>query len=337
MAEMTKARPAVKSNASQVRVKKIAPYLGAEISGVKLAGTIDDADFQVIHDAFIKHEVLVFRNQKLTVDEYMAFARRFGELSIHPFSTSLAERPELIVLDNDKDAPPLSTDQWHSDEMFREKPALATILRSTIIPEVGGNTLFASMTTAYDSLHPSLQEFLCNLEALHDFKVFRVLYSGTREGRQRLLDLEDIFPNQRHPVVRVHPVSGRKAIFVSPQTTKCILGVRDFESEHLLQLLYQLPQIPEYQLRVGWEPDMIVMWDNRSTQHYAPRDYLPARRRMERLTIKGDRPFGVNEGRKVAAAAGPTQIAAVSKGDDRVGRHRPGLARPAEAIIAKSK
>jgi taurine dioxygenase len=335
MVEMTKAGTAVQSNAFQVCVKQIAPYLGAEISGVKLAG-MTEADFQVVHDAFIKHEVLVFRNQKLTVDEYVAFARRFGELSVHPFSTSLADRPELIVLDNDKDAPPLSTDQWHSDEMFREEPALATILRSTIIPEVGGNTLFASMTTAYDSLHPSLQEFLCTLEALHDFKVFRVLYSGTREGRQRLLDIEDMFPNQPHPVVRVHPVSGRKAIFVSPQTTKCILGVRDFESEHLLQLLYQLPQIPEYQLRVSWEQDMIVMWDNRSTQHYAPRDYLPARRRMERVTIKGDRPFGV-AGRKVAAAAGITQIAAVSKGEDRVGRHRPGLARPAEAMIAKSK
>jgi len=327
MAEMPETRPAAKSNASQVGVKKIAPYLGAEISGVSLA-TMNDAEFQVIHAAFIKHEVLVFRNQNLTVDEYMAFARRFGELSVHPFSTSLAERPELIVLDNDEDAPPLSTDQWHSDEMFREEPALATILRSTIIPEVGGNTLFASMTTAFDSLHPSLQEFLCTLEALHDFKVFRVLYSGTREGRQRLLELEDLFPNQRHPVVRVHPVSGRKAIFVSPQTTKSILGIRDFESDHLLQLLYHLPQIPEYQLRVNWEPDMIVMWDNRSTQHYAPRDYLPARRRMERLTIKGDRPFGVH---------GITQIAAVCNGEHRVGRHRSGLARPAEAMISKPR
>ena len=113
------------------------------------------------------------------------------------------------------------------------------------------------------------------------------------------------------------------------------MGVRDFESEHLLQLLYQLPQIPEFQLRVSWEPDMIVMWDNRSTQHYAPRDYLPARRRMERLTIKGDRPFGVTGGRKGAAAV--TQIAALSKGEDRTGRHRPGLARPAETMTAKSK
>ena len=314
---------------THARVKKIAPHLGAEISGVSL-GRLGDADFQVIQAALVEHEVLVFRNQKLSVDEYMSFGQRFGELTVHPFSTSLPERPELIVLDNDPSTPPISTDQWHSDEMFRDRPALATILRSTIIPEVGGNTVFASMTAAYDGLHPSLQQFLCSLEALHDFKVFRALHSGTREGRQRLLELEEMFPNQRHPVVRVHPVSGRRAVFVSPQTTKRILGVRDFESEHLLQMLYQLPQVPEYQLRVSWEPNMIVMWDNRSTQHYAPRDYFPARRRMERLTVGGDKPFGV-----AADSAFPAAVKAVTEPEGRVGHHRPGLVRPADKVLAR--
>lgn len=317
---------------TQVRVKKLSPHLGAEISGVDLAGSTSDADFKIIQGALVQHEVLVFRNQKLSVDEYMTFGRRFGELTVHPFSTSLVDRPELIVLDNDPDTPPLSTDQWHSDEMFRERPALATILRSTIIPEVGGNTVFASMTAAYDGLHPSLQDFLCTLEALHDFKVFRVLHSATREGRERLLELEDIFPNQRHPVVRVHPVSGRRAVFVSPQTTKRILGLRNFESEHLLQMLYQLPQIPEYQFRVSWEPDMIVMWDNRSTQHYAPRDYFPARRRMERLTVGGDKPIGVSA-ESNAPARGATHPPARSN-EARIGQHRPGLARPSDALAA---
>jgi taurine dioxygenase len=326
-------QPLTPSAASSVCVKKVGPHLGAEISGVNLAAGLTDADVEVINAAFVEHEVLVFRNQKISVDEYMAFARRFGELSVHPFSTSLPERPELIVLDNDQDAPPLSTDQWHSDEMFRERPAMATVLRSTIIPEVGGNTVFASMTTAYDSLNPALQECLCALEALHDFKVFRVLYSGTSEGRKRLLDLEEAFPNQRHPIVRVHPVSGKRAIFVSPQTTKQIVGVRDFESEHLLQMLYQLPQIPEYQFRVVWEPDMIVMWDNRSTQHYAPRDYLPARRRMERLTLKGDKPFGVAvERATVAAASRP-----IPQPERKVGQYKSGLARPAETILERAK
>ncbi len=321
---------AAPNGGSQVRVRKIAPHLGAEISGVNLA-RLGEADFQVIQAALVEHEVLVFRKQKLSVEEYMTFGRRFGELTVHPFSTSLPERPELIVLDNDPSTPPISTDQWHSDEMFRERPAMATILRSTIIPEVGGNTVFASMTAAYDGLHPGLQQFLCGLEALHDFKVFRALHAGTREGRQRLLELEEMFPNQRHPVVRVHPVSGRRAVFVSPQTTKRILGVREFESEHLLQMLYQLPQIPEYQLRVSWEPDMIVMWDNRSTQHYAPRDYFPARRRMERLTVGGDKPFGVGADAKFPAAV----VKPVAEPAVRVGQHRPGLVRPTDKVLAR--
>jgi taurine dioxygenase len=320
-----------------VRVRKIAPYLGAEISGVELAAPVSDLDFKVIRDALAAHEVIIFRNQRLSVEEYMAFGRRFGELTVHPFSTARADRPELIVLDNDPDSPPLSTDQWHSDEMFREKPAMATILRSTIIPEVGGNTVFASMTAAYDSLLPSLQDFLCTLEALHDFKVFRVLHSGTREGRQRLVDLEDLYPNQRHPVVRVHPETGRRAVFVSPQTTKRIVGLRDFESEHLLQMLYQLPQVPEYQLRVSWEPDMIVMWDNRSTQHYAPRDYFPARRRMERLTVGGDRPIGVAAGLRASASAANAPAAAARPREDRIGKHKPELTRPTEMLLAAKK
>jgi taurine dioxygenase len=332
--ERTMAKTAVNS-VSNVRVKKIAPHLGAEISGVSLAGKISDADFKVIESALVEHEVLIFRNQRLSVEEYIAFGRLFGELTVHPFSTALADRPELIVLDNDPSSPPLSTDQWHSDEMFRERPALATILRSTIIPEVGGNTLFASMTAAYDGLHPSLQEFLSSLEAVHDFKVFRVLHSKTREGRERLLDLEDMYPNQRHPVVRVHPVSGRKAVFVAPQTTKSIVGLRDFESESLLQMLYRLPLIPEYQLRVTWEPDMIVMWDNRSTQHYAPRDYFPARRRMERLTVGGDRPFGVSAGLKIVSSQ-PKAVANTAA-ESGVGQHRPELARPTDKLIAAHK
>ncbi|MDF2119023.1 TauD/TfdA family dioxygenase [Roseiarcaceae bacterium H3SJ34-1] len=312
---------------STIRLRKIAPHLGAEVTGIDLALPISDADAKTLDDALAKHEVLVFKNQKLDVDQYMSFGRVFGSLTVHPFSTALIDRPELIVLDNDADSPPLSTDQWHTDEAFREKPAKATILRATIIPELGGNTVFTSMTAAYDGLNPALQEFLCRLEALHDFKVFRILHSRTREGRQKLVDIEDIFPNQRHPVVRVHPVTGRRAVFVSPQTTKSIIGLRDFESESMLQMLYQLPKIPEYQLRIIWEPDMIVVWDNRSTQHYAPRDYFPERRRMERLTVGGDRPVGVNSG-TAAAAAGDVA-------PKNVGRYREGLARPTDSLLAK--
>jgi len=317
-------------NASSMRVTKLGANIGAEISGVDLARKLSAPDVEKIKQAFVEHEVLVFRNQRLSQDQYIDFARRLGKLTIHPFATALPDHPELIVLDNDRNNPPLSTDQWHSDEMFRREPPWATVLRSTIVPEVGGDTCFASMTSAYEGLHPSLQDFYASLEAVNDFKVFRVLYSGTREGRQRLVEIEDMFPNAVHPVVRVHPVSGRKAIYVSPQTTKYICDVRDFESEHILHMLYQLPEIPEYQFRVRWEPDMIVMWDNISTQHYAPRDFLPHRRRMERLTVKGSRPYGVAGKKTRRTVRMNVRGTAPASG---TGRHRDGLARPANTIL----
>jgi len=323
-----RARP---GNAS-VKIERLGQHLGAEIHGVDLSHPLSGASLRVITEAFVKHEVLVFRDQPLTREQYVALGQRFGELTVHPFATSLPDLPELIVLDNDGDRPPLSTDQWHSDEMFREEPPLATVLRAIIIPEIGGDTLFASMTAAYDGLHPRLQDFYSTLEAVNDFKVFRELYSNNRKDREHLLDMEDMFPNMTHPVVRVHPVSRKRAIYVSPQTTKYIKGVRDFESDFILAMLYQLPELPEYQLRVRWEPNMIVMWDNRSTQHYAPRDYLPARRQMERLTVKGDRPLGVDGKRGIK----PVEMNIRGTGRaEKTGRHRKGLARPANTSLKK--
>ena len=288
---------------SAVKVEKRGPCLGAEILGVDLTRPVPDSDFAIIEKAFIEHQILIFRNQDISLEQYTAFAARFGELSVHPFRsedaganklsrTTRAEQRELIILDNDGGHPPHRTDQWHSDEMFRKTPAAATMLRATIIPEIGGDTIFASMIAAYEGLHPALRAFYDSLEALHDFKVFRSLYSVDYEGRKKVLEMEELYPNSTHPVVRIHPVSGRKAIFVSPQTTTRIKGVRDVESERILDMLYSLPEIPEYQFRVKWEPHQIIVWDNRSVQHYAPRDFLPHRRRMERYTIKGDRPFG---------------------------------------------
>ena len=317
-------------HASPVRVNKLGANIGAEISGVDLARKLDPADVKMIKDAFVEHEVLVFRDQALSQDQYIDFTGQLGELTIHPFATALPDHPELIVLDNDKNNPPLSTDQWHSDEMFRLEPPWATALRSTIVPQIGGDTCFASMTSAYEGLNPNLQDFYANLEAVNDFKVFRVLYSGTREGRERLVELEDMFPNANHPVVRIHPVSKKKAIYVSPQTTKYIANVRDFESEHILHMLYQLPEIPEYQLRVRWEPNMIVLWDNISTQHYAPRDFLPYRRRMERLTIKGSQPYGIAGKKKHQTVKMNVRGTAP---ESRTGQHRKELARPANTIL----
>jgi taurine dioxygenase len=319
---------------STIGVKKLGAYIGAEILNVDLTQRLAGKDVKFIKAAIAEHEVLVFRSQKLTRDQYIDFVGQIGKLTIHPFATALPDHPEMIVLDNDRNNPPLSTDQWHSDEMFRDAPPWVTALRSVIVPPVGGDTCFASMTSAYDGLHPDLQQFYESLEAINDFKVFRVLYSGTREGRERLVEIEDMFPNTTHPVVRVHPMSGKKAIYASPQTTKAIANVRDFESEHILHMLYQLPEIPEYQFRLKWEPDTIVLWDNISTQHYAPRDFLPHRRRMERLTVKGTRPYGI-AGKK--RRANVKMNVRGTDSDSRTGKHRKGLARPGNKILKPGK
>jgi len=319
---------------SKIIVRKVGARLGAEISNVDLSKPISSADLLTIQRVFVKHEVIIFRDQELTQEEYIAFGKQFGELTVHPFATSMPEHPELIVLDNDGNNPPLSTDQWHSDEMFRDEPPAATIIRSTIIPPVGGDTLLASMTAAFDGLNPALKDFYSNLEAVNDFKVFRALYEGTYEGRKKLVEMEEYFPNVSHPVVRVHPISKRRLIYVSPQATKHVRGMRDFESEKILNMLYQLPEVPEYQYRVRWEPNMIIIWDNRSTQHYAPRDYLPHRRVMERLTVKGDKPFGSRK--RMKGSMIEMNIRGTDKAE-KTGQHRQNLVRPSTKMSRKEQ
>lgn len=267
--------------------------IGAEVSGIDLSQPLTDACFAAVHAAFVKYQVLVFRDQKISLDQQMAFGRRFGELSVHPFSPNRADRPEVIQLDYSKDNPPELTDIWHSDETFRECPPMATILRCRVCPAHGGDTMFASMVAAYHGLSDRMKQFIHGLEAQHDFKPFRTLFGSDGEHVAKLRQLEDRFPNPWHPVVRLHPVTGRRSLFVNPQFTLRIRGLKEDESATILQFLYRQASVPEYQLRVRWRPDTIVMWDNRSVQHYAVHDYYPQQRTMERITIAGDRPVGV--------------------------------------------
>ena len=269
-------------------------FIGAELRGVDLA-RLDDATFRQVHDALVRYEVIVMREQRIALEDQMAFGARFGELSVHPFSPNLADKPEVIVLDYSEDHPAARTDIWHADETFRPNPPIATCLRARIVPERGGDTCFASMTAAYRGLSERMKRHIHGLEALHDFKPFRSLFNDSPEHRRKLRELEDRFPNPWHPVVRVHPVSGRRAIYVNPQFTVRIRGLKEDESNALLQYLHAQASVPEYQLRVKWQPDTVVMWDNRSVQHYAPHDYYPQRRSMERVTITGDIPIGVTE------------------------------------------
>jgi taurine dioxygenase len=276
-----------------LEIHPINGFIGAEVRGAHL-GRLDEAAFRILHDALARYEVLVFRRQDITLEEQMAFGARFGPLSVHPFSPNLDDKPEVIVLDYSADHPAARTDIWHADETFRPNPPMATLLRARVVPERGGDTCFASMTAAYRGLSERMQRHIHGLEALHDFKPFRSLFGNTPEHRRRLRELEDEFPNPRHPVVRVHPVSGRRALYVNAQFTLRIRDLKEDESSALLGFLYAQASVPEYQLRVKWEVDTVVLWDNRSVQHYAPHDYYPQRRTMERITVTGEVPVGVS-------------------------------------------
>jgi taurine dioxygenase len=275
--------------AAPFQVRRLGASLGAEILGVDLKAPMDDDAFAAFEAALVEHKVLAVRDQFLTTEQHVAFSRRFGELEVHPMRPQ-GKFPEILVLDNHKDNPVLSTDVWHSDTTFRKTPTKYTILRCEIMPEFGGDTLWANMEAAYDGLSDTFRAMISGLRAVHDFQNFRVLFKNTDEDRIKLHRMEDMFPNPSHPVVRTHPVTGRKSIYVNPQFTLRIEGLEPAESRAILDVLFAQARVPEYQFRIRWTPGTIVFWDNRSTQHYAANDYYPQRRRMERTAVVGDVP-----------------------------------------------
>jgi taurine dioxygenase len=271
-------------------IEPIEPSIGAEISGLDLTRPLDAETFRALEAALIAHKVIYLRDQHLTTAQHVAIGRMFGELEVHPFRPQ-GEYPEILVLDNHKDNPVLSTDVWHSDTTFRERPTRYSILRCLQIPKAGGDTLWADMCAAYDGLSAPIKRLIDGLQAVHDFKNFRTLYGNSEEDKKRLRKMEELYPNPTHPVVRTHPVTGRKALYVNAQFTLGIVGMNEDESDALLALLYAQAQVPEYQFRLRWKPGTIAFWDNPSTQHYAANDYYPNRRLMERVAVIGDKPF----------------------------------------------
>jgi taurine dioxygenase len=271
-------------------VEPLGAKLGAEIHGTNLKEPMDPETFEAFESALIEHKVLVVRDQHLTTEQHVKMSRMFGELEVHPMRPQ-GEFPEILVLDNHKDNPVLSTDVWHSDTTFRRNPTKYTILRCQIMPKVGGDTLWANMESAYEGLSDIFKKMIADLRAVHDFQNFRVLFKKTAEDQVKLRKMEELFPNPSHPVVRTHPVTGRKCIYVNPQFTMQIEGLEPAESRAILDLLFAQVHVPEYQFRVRWKPGTVVFWDNRSTQHYAANDYYPERRRMERTAVLGDVPY----------------------------------------------
>ena len=275
-----------------MEVRKVGVFLGAEVTGVDLTKPLDAATLEAIRQAHAEHGVLVFPGQKISAEDLKRFGRSFGNLTVHPFSTSSAESPELIVYDNREGNPPAATDIWHSDETFREAPPMGTMLCSKIVPELGGDTAFCSMSAVYEGLSERWQRFLSGLEAVHDFKPFKEFFKGgERKQAEQLRKYEDMYPPVTHPVVTLHPVTQRKVLFVNPQFTLAIKGMAEDESRTVLEMLFNKTPIHEYQYRHRWQPDMVVFWDNRGVQHSALHDYYPKRRLMERVTIQGSRPL----------------------------------------------
>lgn len=270
----------------RIHVEPIAGALGAEVSGLDLREPLDARAEAEILDAWMRHLVLFFRDQHVTPDQHKDFARHFGELHVHPVLPSMKAEghPEIVVLESNE-ALPYVAETWHSDVTFERKPPLGSVLRGAIIPDHGGDTMWASMYAAYEALSDSMQRLLSELRAVHDGGAFRAL--GTEEQKQELARDE----RGIHPVVRTHPVTKRKGIYVNSTFTKAIHGMKAKESRALLGFLYDHITAPEFSCRFRWRPSSIAMWDNRCTQHRVVTDNLTAHRRMERVTICGDEPF----------------------------------------------
>jgi taurine dioxygenase len=229
--------------------------------------------------------VLFFRDQDLTTEQHLAFARRFGELEEHPFLQSKAGYENIVQFAKDEQVIGVEN-VWHHDVTWRLQPSLGSVLRAVDVPPVGGDTLFSDMVAAYECLPDETKAKLDDLVAVHDFT-----YSfGYSLSPEELKKKQEEFPPARHPVVRTHPTTGRRCLYVNAIFTSHIEGLTDEDSAELLELLYRQADVPEYQCRFRWQKNSIAFWDNRAVQHYASSDYDPQRRVMERVTIIGDEP-----------------------------------------------
>ncbi len=278
------------TNLESLVIEPVGVFCGTEVTGIDLSRPLEAPLVEAVLAAHAEHGVLVFPDQHITGEQLLSIGRQLGELTVHPFSTNDAETPELIVFDNKEGNPPPNTDVWHSDEMFREAPPMGTILSAQIIPSPGGDTSFCSMTALYEGLSDRMQQLLSGLEAFNDFATFKGLFSKSEEGRDRIRHYEKIYPPVAHPVVRVHPVTGRKLIYVSRAFTLHIKDMDEEEGQTILDFLYRRTLRHEYHYRHRWRPGDVVFWDNRSVQHSALHDYYPQRRKLDRVTLQGTRP-----------------------------------------------
>ena len=296
------AAPAVVRAASlpdSIKVEPLTCAIGAQLSNVHLGVASRDAGLVAeIRQLLLKHRVLFFRDQDITRAEHVAFARQFGELEDHPVAGSDPEHPGLVRIYKNPDQPnDRYENSWHSDATWREKPQFGAVLRCVECPPVGGDTMWANMVLAYEKLPQHVKTQIAGLRARHSIEAS----FGAVMPAEKRLALKAQFPDAEHPVVRTHPETGEKILFVNAFTThftnfhtpEHVRVGQDYTQgmSQLLQYLINQAAIPEYQVRWRWKPNSMAMWDNRSTQHYAVMDYPPCHRKMERAGIIGDAPY----------------------------------------------
>ena len=276
-------------SSTTLRVTRLTPTIGAEISGVDLGGPLDRATQDAIYQALLDHLVIFFRDQDISPAQHVEFAESFGTLDApHPFYAHVEGFDRIVKLANDARNPP-DTDNWHTDLTFKPEPPFASILVAREVPETGGDTLWASMYAAYESLPADMKAQISALAAVHDMGDFKNAFTVGEKSAQKLLEATQRFGCAIHPLVQIHPMTGRKFLYVNDSFTQHVIGLTSQASRRLLNYLLDHINRSENQVRFKWRPGSIAMWDNRCTQHYAVADYLPAYRCMNRVTIIRDR------------------------------------------------
>ncbi len=271
-----------------IEVAPLSANIGAEISGVDLSQRLGNQTFSEIHDALMEHQVIFFRDQLMDWEQHKAFGRRFGELHVHPTAPSPEGHPEILTIRGDAKSKRVAGKHWHTDVSCDEEPPMGSILHLHEVPVPGGDTMFASMYAAYEALSDSMKEFLADKCAWHESEHVHGKRYG-HKGGMRDGD-ESPFPKALHPIVRTHPVTGKKALYVNANFTTLIEGLTEKESDVILGMLCDHIDTPEFHCRFAWRDNSVAFWDNRCTQHKALWDYYPKTRHGYRVTVQGDRP-----------------------------------------------
>ena len=271
----------------RIQVTPFAPALGGEVRGIDLANGLDQETYQEVRAAFLQYGVLFFKEQsEIPPAVHVAIGNMFGELHVHPAAPHMPGHPEVFVIHAHRESKVANGEFWHSDVSCDEVPPLGTMLQIHVLPEIGGDTLFANMYAAYEALSAPMQQMLNELTARHESEhVYRGRYAD-----RGVDDAGKAYPHANHPVIRTHPESGRKAIFVNRTFTTRINELSDIESRAVLDLLFDHCEQVDFQIRFKWARNDVAFWDNRCVMHRAIWDYWPHERKGRRVTVKGDRP-----------------------------------------------